>query len=238
MSALVFSLSVLFAQWPYASSKLHQLLYRLEAFKYQRLCASISSARKLLILCIIHHLPLRVGCHANKLLVSPLKGLGRRCAAPHSMALAVLNQNFTYYLMQIILNKKPNEEDISDIRERLKSYNRPFLEGVKDESIVCYCNGLNGEKVAGIVGRIRGKWLLVEYLWVSESQKGNGIGSKLLLNLETHAMSEGCHSSMLHTASFQAEPFYRKHGYKTQMILDDYCENIDVYYMTKQLEFS
>ncbi|WP_257282539.1 hypothetical protein, partial [Endozoicomonas sp. ISHI1] len=52
------------------------------------LCASISSARKLLILCIIHHLPLRVGCHANKLLVSPLKGLGRRCAAPHSMALA------------------------------------------------------------------------------------------------------------------------------------------------------
>ncbi|WP_448217244.1 hypothetical protein [Endozoicomonas sp. 2B-B] len=87
MTALVFSLSVLFAQWPYASSKLHQLLYRLEAFKYQRLCASISSARRLLILCIVHHLPLRVGCHANKLLVSPLKGLGRRCAAPHSMAL-------------------------------------------------------------------------------------------------------------------------------------------------------
>ncbi|WP_257282025.1 carbon-nitrogen hydrolase family protein, partial [Endozoicomonas sp. ISHI1] len=85
-------------------SKLHQLLYRLEAFKYQRLCASISSARKLLILCIIHHLPLRVGCHANKLLVSPLKGLGRRRAAPHSMALYFKGeyvQNFKIAVAQV-----------------------------------------------------------------------------------------------------------------------------------------
>ncbi|WP_252178278.1 GNAT family N-acetyltransferase [Endozoicomonas sp. 4G] len=141
-------------------------------------------------------------------------------------------------IMQIILNEKPSKEEISEIREGIRSFNRPFLEGVRDDDIVCYLNNKTGEKIAGVVGRIRGNWLSVEYLWVDETEKGKGLGSELLLKLESHARQQGCHSSMLQTASFQAEPFYKKHGYKTQMILDDFFENAEVYYMTKRLEVS
>ncbi|WP_422475709.1 GNAT family N-acetyltransferase [Endozoicomonas sp. ALB032] len=137
--------------------------------------------------------------------------------------------------MKLVLNEKPNKEDISEIRNALKEYNRPYLEGVKDEDVVCYYDGIDDKKIAGISGRIKGRWLSVDYLWVSESQKGKGLGSKLLLELESHARKQGCHSVMLHTASFQAEPFYKKHGYETRMILDNYADNTDVYYMTKKL---
>ena len=137
--------------------------------------------------------------------------------------------------MQIILNDTPSKKEISEIREGLREFNRPFLESVRDNDVLCYIDGINGDKIAGIVGRIRGKWLSIEYLWVSESQKGKGLGSQLLSKLESYAHKQGCHSSMLNTTSFQAEPFYKKHGYKTQMVLDDYFDNTEVYYMIKRL---
>ena len=138
--------------------------------------------------------------------------------------------------MKIILTVNPGEDAISEIREGLRDFNRPFLEGVRDDDVICYVNGSDGQKIAGIVGRIRGKWLSIEYLWVAESQKGKGLGSELLATLESYARDQGCHSSILQTASFQAEPFYKKHGYRTKMVLDNYFDHADVYYMTKHIE--
>lgn len=137
--------------------------------------------------------------------------------------------------MQIVLNKNPSKEDISDIQERLQDYNRPYFEGVRDDDIACHVNGVDGRKVAGIVGRIRGKWLLVEYLWVAASKRGQGLGSELLSELESYAKKQGCHSSMLNTTSFQAKPFYKKQGYETQMVLNDLAEDLEIVYMTKRL---
>ena len=176
---------------------------------------------------------------ANKCLqfVPGLRSSTRRAFGTRlKQALAVFKKFIK--IMQIILNEKPSDEEISEIREGLRDFNRPFLEGVRDDDVVCYLNSKTGEKIAGVVGRIRGKWLSVEYLWVDEREKGKGLGSELLLKLESHAMEQGCHSSMLQTASFQAKPFYRKHGYKTQMILDDFFDNAEVYYMIKRLENS
>ena len=138
--------------------------------------------------------------------------------------------------MEIVVTEKPTKEDISEIREAIRDYNSSYLEGIKYNDVVCYLNGANGRKIAGIIGCIKGKWLSVEYLWVSESQKGNGLGSQLLTRLEILAKEKGCHSAMLHTASFQAEPFYKKHGYKTKMILDDFTDDTEVYYMIKKFD--
>ena len=138
-------------------------------------------------------------------------------------------------IMKFILNEKPSKEDISEIREGLRNYNRPFLENIRDEDVALYVNDDNGKKIAGIVGRLWGNWLMVEFLWVSEPEKGKSLGSKLLSKLESYAVTQGCHASMLNTASFQAEPFYRKHGYKTKMLLENFSEDAELYYMTKPL---
>ena len=92
--------------------------------------------------------------------------------------------------------------------------------------------------MAGIVGLIRGKWLSIEYLWVAVSERGQGLGSELLSELESYAKKQGCHSSMLNTTSFQAKPFYKKHGHETQMVLDDLAEDLEIVYMTKRLAAS
>ncbi len=136
--------------------------------------------------------------------------------------------------MDIIRNTEPGDQDISEIRESLREFNRPFLEGIRSKEVAFYINDQQGEKIAGVVGRLRGNWLLVQYLWVKESLKKQGLGSRLLQALEGHAIENGCHSAMLDTADFQAEPFYRKHGYKTEMTLED-DGFPTVFYMTKRL---
>ncbi|MRI34229.1 biphenyl 2,3-dioxygenase [Endozoicomonas sp. OPT23] len=137
--------------------------------------------------------------------------------------------------MDIIKNTEPTDQDIVEIRDNLRAFNRPFLENIRNDQLAFYINDDSAVKVAGIAGRMRGNWLLVQYLWVSEPLKNQGLGSRLLKSLEDYAVEQGCHSVMLDTASFQAEPFYRKHGYKTEMTLED-NDFPTVFYMTKQLK--
>lgn len=55
--------------------------------------------------------------------------------------------------------------------------------------------------------------LEIRGLWVDDHLRGNGIGSDLLLAIEQEARTRGASKAMLYTYSWQAEAFYRSHGY-------------------------
>jgi GNAT superfamily N-acetyltransferase len=67
--------------------------------------------------------------------------------------------------------------------------------------------------MAGLAGHTYAGWLFVQYLWVSDHLRGQGIGRELLVQAERRAQERGCHSVCLDTFSFQAPGFYRKLGY-------------------------
>ena len=136
--------------------------------------------------------------------------------------------------MEFELDVAPTEESINEIRNGLVEHNSPFLVGV-ERNKVAYFATQNGQKVAGITAEIFGNWLLINFLWVDKSIRGTGIGSQLMARLESHAKSQGCHSAMVDTFSFQARPFYEKLGYECQMTLENYPESHARYFLTKQL---
>ncbi|OIQ26515.1 GNAT family N-acetyltransferase [uncultured Vibrio sp.] len=136
--------------------------------------------------------------------------------------------------MKFQVDLNPIEHDITDIRAGLIQHNKPFLEGINKEMIACYA--LEGDrKIAGIIGDVWGNWLLVKYLWVDEAVRGERIGSELLMRLEQCAISRGCISSLVDTLSFQAKPFYEKHGYQCQMVLENYPLDSSLSFLTKTL---
>jgi GNAT superfamily N-acetyltransferase len=78
--------------------------------------------------------------------------------------------------------------------------------------------------VGGVIGYAMGGWLLVDLLWVEESLRHKGYGTKLLKMVENEAVKLGCKYAHLETFSFEARPFYEKHGYTLFATLDTYPE--------------
>ena len=71
-----------------------------------------------------------------------------------------------------------------------------------------------GEIVAGISGHTWGEDCEVTRLWVHESLRGRGVGTKLMRAAEDEAIRRGCRQMVLLTYSFQAPVFYEGLGFK------------------------
>ena len=89
--------------------------------------------------------------------------------------------------------------------------------------------------VGGVAAKTFGLWLLIDNLWMSESLRGQGLGSQVLLNLEEAARKRGCRYALLDTLEFQARPFYEKHRYKVKWTQENYPKTGAKFFMVKEL---
>lgn len=138
--------------------------------------------------------------------------------------------------MEISITINPSESDIADLQNGLRDHNVSHLGEVFHEDFACFTTLASGGKSGGLYGDIWGRWLIIKYLWVDKSERNLGLGSNLLCKAEEYAISRGCHFAFLDTFSFQARPFYEKHGYEVQMTLHDYpVLTSERFYLTKQL---
>lgn len=72
----------------------------------------------------------------------------------------------------------------------------------------------NGRLIGGAIAENDCGWVFIDSLWVDSAVRNRGIGSKLLIALETVAAQQGYAGAWLFSASFQAPDFYRLHGYQ------------------------
>jgi len=89
--------------------------------------------------------------------------------------------------------------------------------------------------VGGITGELFGGWLYTSLLWVEDSLRHQGYGTRLLDMLEKEAIQRGCRYAHVDTFSFEARPFYEKQGYTLFGALEDYPEGHCKYFLKKQL---
>jgi GNAT superfamily N-acetyltransferase len=71
-----------------------------------------------------------------------------------------------------------------------------------------------GEASSGVWGGILYGWLFIELLYVAESDRRHGLGSRLLKAVEDAAQEQGCAGVWLSSYAFQAPGFYEKNGYE------------------------
>lgn len=136
--------------------------------------------------------------------------------------------------MEYTLDTDPSDSDINEVRAGLIKHNTPFLEGIPKSQVGYYAME-EGVKVGGVIADLWGNWLLIKFLWVDDSMRGKQVGSQLLQRLEEYAQSQGCTSSLVDTLSFQAKPFYEKHDYQCQMVLENYPQDSSLAFLTKSL---
>ena len=133
------------------------------------------------------------------------------------------------------MNISPAENEIKYIQKALSQFNdeRVGKDGHTPLNIVEYDE--NGNTIGGILGGTYWGWMYVDVLWVHESHRHKGIGSKLLREAEKEAICRGCHHVHLDTMSWQAPDFYKKFGYDVIGILPDIPKGNQKYLLMKAL---
>jgi GNAT superfamily N-acetyltransferase len=137
--------------------------------------------------------------------------------------------------MKFEVLENPEQALIDFLSERIAEFNWANWEVSKRTPLAIQVKSDSGEVVAGAAARSFGDWLLLDTLWVSETLRGQNVGSKILKKVEEAAISRGCIKCLLDTLDFQAMPFYEKHGYKVEWVQEGYPKTGCKYFMVKQL---
>jgi GNAT superfamily N-acetyltransferase len=113
----------------------------------------------------------------------------------------------------VVIRDTATEAEVAELRDAIHEFNF-VTTGYRDgRSLSCFLRGDDGVLVAGIDGFTWGGYARVEYLWVTEALRGQGLGTRLLDAAEEEARRRGCGTIVLDTHSFQAPDLYRARGY-------------------------
>lgn len=139
-------------------------------------------------------------------------------------------------IFPLTVTRAYTEQDKQDLLAGLRAYNNQFIDTSMWGPLAVFCRDAEGNLQGGLIASQKGNWLCIEYLWVSESRRGSGLGQQLLHAAEQEAVAADCYSALVDTFSFQALPFYQKQGYVLQMSLTDFPHpGMQRHYLTKTL---
>jgi ribosomal protein S18 acetylase RimI-like enzyme len=138
---------------------------------------------------------------------------------------------------------EPNEDRSEYVTNGLREFNQtrksPLWSNFSQASapLEIYALDDNGFVVGGLIGETNGipEWLNVSVVWVTEEQRGQGIGHHLMSLAEEEAKRRSCRFARLATSNYQAPDFYKKIGYKMYGKLENCPQGETVYYFYKEL---
>ena len=113
----------------------------------------------------------------------------------------------------------PNPEDAS--AEGVFSFGRSLAIGGEATPLACTLRE-NGLLVAGGVGRTEFARLFVSSLWVTQSRRGEGLGTEVLERMEAEARSRGCKDALVETLNDRVAELYARLGYRHVAVVDEY----------------
>lgn len=136
---------------------------------------------------------------------------------------------------KISVSAEPSREDVFFLEERLYEFNVERT-GLDDgEHLAVFVRSEEGSLEAGLFGDTWGGCCKIRDVWIRADLRGRGLGTELLKTAEAEARRRGCSQIVLSSHSFQAPDFYRKLGYETYAVLDDYPVGHQEIYLRKYL---
>ena len=136
---------------------------------------------------------------------------------------------------RIELEENPSEQDRRVIIQGLLDFNRRVIGEPNETELAVVVRDATGRVVGGLLGHVRWEWLYVSKLWLPDALRGQGIGTRLMREVEAYARRRKCDGVFLDTFEYQALPFYEKLGYEQFGTLDGYPPGYKQFYLRKTL---
>ncbi|MBS0382573.1 MAG: GNAT family N-acetyltransferase [Proteobacteria bacterium] len=134
----------------------------------------------------------------------------------------------------------PTLADLRTLSEGIQDFNRrtvPGLPEVADDlKFAVFARDAAGKVVGGIRANAFWSYLNIELLWLGDSARGVGLGTRLVRCAEQFALRHGFKQARVETTSFQARPFYEKLGYRVYGELKDFPEGHVSYFLARRLQ--
>jgi GNAT superfamily N-acetyltransferase len=102
-------------------------------------------------------------------------------------------------------------------------------------SLKIFIRNKANEVVGGVIANSFGGWVYIALLWIDESLRNRGYGTRLMHLVETEAIQLGCQYAHVDTYSFEAKPFYERLGYELFATLEDYPKGYCKHFLKKRL---
>jgi GNAT superfamily N-acetyltransferase len=125
------------------------------------------------------------------------------------------------------------------LQHKLRHYNRqaaPQMEPPEAIPLNIRVEDDAGRPIGGLAAVTYWNWLIIKLLVLDDTQRGNGLGQRLLARAHEEAIARGCAHAQTMTYDFQALAFYRKYGYSVVGELKDYPEGYHYYWLRKDFE--
>ncbi len=106
--------------------------------------------------------------------------------------------------------------------------------GGNAEPIACFLRD-SGTVIAGACGRTEFNRLFVSHLWVTESKRGQGIGTEALRRLEAAARHRGAADSLIETLEEKVSQLYKRLGYVEISVIPGYVGPFNKHVLVKDL---
>jgi GNAT superfamily N-acetyltransferase len=126
-------------------------------------------------------------------------------------------------------------EDLERLAQGLTEHALPVTKERGFVPLAAFARGPSGELRGGIAATLNWNWLQINLVWVDAELRRSGLGSALLTAIEQAGIERGCRHAHLDTFSYQARPFYEKHGYELFAELEEYPPGQRRYFLKKRL---
>ena len=138
--------------------------------------------------------------------------------------------------LDIIRKDKLSDEEQHALWDGIEAFIQPIVGDTGRHDVSFLLHNECGEILGGVQGNYDNfGWLWIDSLWVSKSARGQGFGIKLLNEIESVAVDNGCKNSHLTSFSYQAADFYIKQGYEIFGELENYPKEHSRCWLKKEL---
>jgi len=107
----------------------------------------------------------------------------------------------------------PSPEDLAAIGAGLSAFNEQDVGPANRIALAVVVRDDAGEVIGGISGYTAWGWLYVQWLWLAEGHRGQGLAGRMLAAAEAEARSRGCFGAYIDTFNPVALKVYQRAGY-------------------------
>jgi ribosomal protein S18 acetylase RimI-like enzyme len=136
---------------------------------------------------------------------------------------------------KIVFEKNPSSEDIHILDVGIMENAQKIKAQKPVEFFAFFLRDENGQIQGGCNCEICHGLLFIGQLWVTETLRGQGYGTRLMQAAEKYAIDAGCSFLAVNTMDWEALNFYKKLGYYVEFERHGFAKDSVMYLLRKDL---